>query len=54
MNLNQSVSDRAVIRHFVSIPIRDLMNLNLCSFMVDSFGFVSIPIRDLMNLNLHC
>jgi len=37
----------------VSIPIRDLMNLNLQYDLSKQFWFnVSIPIRDLMNLNL--
>jgi len=35
----------------VSIPIRDLMNLEPCSVMPSGRIFsVSIPIRDLMNL----
>jgi len=37
----------------VSIPIRDLMNLNqVIVFPTRSISPVSIPIRDLMNLNL--
>jgi len=38
----------------VSIPIRDLMNLNRAPNGGEIFGLsVSIPIRDLMNLNLY-
>jgi len=38
---------------YVSIPIRDLMNLNLLLFPLYYHNIVvSIPIRDLMNLNL--
>jgi len=37
----------------VSIPIRDLMNLNHTETLgMRGFKEVSIPIRDLMNLNL--
>jgi len=36
----------------VSIPIRDLMNLNhFLELLLVLNHFVSIPIRDLMNLN---
>jgi len=38
---------------FVSIPIRDLMNLNPMALeIMEIDSLVSIPIRDLMNLNL--
>jgi len=41
------------MKSFVSIPIRDLMNLNLDALPGRPKGrAVSIPIRDLMNLNL--
>jgi len=42
-----------IILYLVSIPIRDLMNLNLewTYGKADAMHFVSIPIRDLMNLN---
>jgi len=38
----------------VSIPIRDLMNLNpyTDNQAIGAVQYVSIPIRDLMNLNL--
>jgi len=54
MNLNRLF--RFVSRYFysVSIPIRDLMNLNRFRAIATSHYLlnVSIPIRDLMNLNL--
>jgi len=40
------------VRCVVSIPIRDLMNLNQTYIVsVMMISLVSIPIRDLMNLN---
>jgi len=52
MNLNHQAGDLSFVLE-VSIPIRDLMNLNLTSVIgVPSLWTVSIPIRDLMNLNL--
>jgi len=55
MNLNPIKVPPAALVRMVSIPIRDLMNLNLCIFFCASaIIFVSIPIRDLMNLNPYC
>jgi len=53
MNLNLVAVFHLLILVVVSIPIRDLMNLNPSSFSTYSRARrVSIPIRDLMNLNL--
>jgi len=51
MNLNlQQLFGANVVE--VSIPIRDLMNLNPDTLLIfNRLQVVSIPIRDLMNLN---
>jgi len=54
MNLNQAMAiiSKNGWRTAVSIPIRDLMNLNRSQHsMCKDRLLVSIPIRDLMNLN---
>jgi len=53
MNLNRIVKFMPKHTRIVSIPIRDLMNLNPLHDEPGLIWFqVSIPIRDLMNLNL--
>jgi len=52
MNLNPLRSSEGRYPVLVSIPIRDLMNLNRLIYpLTINRGIVSIPIRDLMNLN---
>jgi len=52
MNLNHLIALLYSCKIFVSIPIRDLMNLNRYYLPPKSLKLsVSIPIRDLMNLN---
>jgi len=52
MNLNHGHHCIVNLPNRVSIPIRDLMNLNLESGSSGkNMSPVSIPIRDLMNLN---
>jgi len=54
MNLNRFQDGLGRENFRVSIPIRDLMNLNPVGLCLNQVGkIVSIPIRDLMNLNLH-
>jgi len=51
MNLERPLSRKHRLIAYVSIPIRDLMNLELFeNGIADIFFRVSIPIRDLMNL----
>jgi len=53
MNLNHEYHPLGSFFHRVSIPIRDLMNLNPVVIINPLSNIhVSIPIRDLMNLNL--
>jgi len=54
MNLNPAKGSLLLSKSNVSIPIRDLMNLNRPRRKGRRWvAIVSIPIRDLMNLNLH-
>jgi len=52
MNLNLQSVVTTTSNNLVSIPIRDLMNLNQKQLQrLNVITHVSIPIRDLMNLN---
>jgi len=52
MNLNPRINHKSASIRQVSIPIRDLMNLNQQKYQcMPALEAVSIPIRDLMNLN---